>query len=231
MLYSLHSSIIFLTLATLIFLLLWVASMFELIHAGHYDKKAQDNGELRKEDLIAVMFDFCGILYTGGALSFALLLTRISKTYMALICLSNWACDSMAMFFGKQFGRFKLNRKLSPNKTVEGALGAVFGGCAAALILRGIFIFGQGQNWWQLGEIPEWTVFAIQGSILGALGIVGDLVKSYVKRIAKIKDSGTFFGSHGGVIDRIDGLLFSFPVMFILLVLRKALSNGAEGFF
>ena len=114
-LFSLHSSFLFLTVTIVIFLVLWTGSMFEWLHAGSGADsndsavnsgagtlKKQFKDYLRKEDLLAVMFDFCGCLYTGGALSFALMLTRVNKSYMALILLANWACDASAMFCGKQ---------------------------------------------------------------------------------------------------------------------------------
>lgn len=220
--YSLHSSFMFLTFATVVLLLLWVLSMFEILHAGQLSSSSRDSSNLRKEDFLAVVLDFCGIMYTGGALSFAMILTRINKAYMALVLMANWACDGMAMFCGKNFGHYKLNRKLSPNKTWEGALGAVLGASGAALISRTIFVVGQNYGLWDVGSIPGWTLFLWYGCVLGVLGIIGDLVKSYMKRIARIKDSGQFFGSHGGVLDRIDGLLFSFPLMYILLLTQSA---------
>lgn len=142
------------------------------------------------------------------------------KTYLCLVLLSNWAADGMALAFGKNLGRHKLNVKLSPNKTVEGGIGAIVGAIGASLIVRSIYLFGQQQYGWGADlHIHSAQRFAVLGAILGILAIVGDLCKSWFKRLAKVKDSGDFFQAHGGVLDRIDGLLFSFPIMYFLLVL------------
>lgn len=118
-----------------------------------------------------------------------------------LLLLSSVFCDIFAMFSGKLLGKRKLCPKVSPNKTVEGALGGFLGALLAALIICLISL-------WQGDGIPLWH-FLILGVIGGVATQVGDIVASYIKRFCSIKDYGTLFPGHGGLLDRIDGILFN----------------------
>jgi phosphatidate cytidylyltransferase len=109
--------------------------------------------------------------------------------------------DVGAYFVGKYLGKTSFC-ETSPNKTLEG----VAGGVITAIILG--FIFAP--------EYSYWTIFIV--SLLGAIASVfGDLFESYLKREAEVKDSGNILPGHGGVLDRVDGYLFSAVVMFVLL--------------
>jgi len=123
-----------------------------------------------------------------------------------------WASDSLAYFAGKSFGKRKLYREVSPNKTVAGAFGSVIGGTLSAYLL-GNWLLIQGYNI----KIP--TLFLI-GAAIGSVTIVGDLVESMFKRDAGVKDSGSLIPGHGGILDKIDGVLFAGPVLYwITLIL------------
>ena len=118
--------------------------------------------------------------------------------------LATWIGDSAAYLGGRRFGRHKLAPKVSPGKTFEGAL---FGLAGSALIAGMTFAsFGLGP--WHLGLVA--------GGMLGIAGQLGDLSESFLKRQAGVKDSGTLIPGHGGILDRIDALLFAFPVALIL---------------
>nr|CAG4709678.1 unnamed protein product [Naegleria fowleri] len=173
------------------------------------------------------------VLYIGLGFSSALYLVQDYRFLLVLILFCNWASDAMALLFGKKLGHYKLHRYLSPNKTVEGAIGAILGSTLTAYLLylvnERVFdlneFFRDGnddvvntfsQNGRRLHYILPFHLYMIYGIVLGVLGIIGDLIESYLKRIAKVKDSGTFFGAHGGVLDRVDGLLFSFPIMVMI---------------
>jgi len=97
---------------------------------------------------------------------------------------------------------------LSPKKTKEGALAGLLAGIAIALALRHFFFT----------DLP--LLHVISASVLlGVLGQLGDLAESMLKRAADIKDSSNFIPGHGGVLDRMDSLLFSFPVLYVYLLL------------
>lgn len=114
-----------------------------------------------------------------------------------------WAGDSGALYVGRTLGRHLLARRLSPKKTVEGALGGLLASLLAALAARALFLPGQG-----IGAA------LLLGALLNLLGQLGDLAESGLKRSAGVKDSATFIPGHGGLLDRTDSLLFAGPALF-----------------
>lgn len=113
-----------------------------------------------------------------------------------------WAADSGAYFVGRQFGRHKLSPRISPNKTVEGLLG----GLAAGLLVGvpGALFAGA-----QVAQLPAVTLIVVLA--VGA-SVIGDLYESLLKRHVGAKDSSNLLPGHGGVLDRIDGVLAALPV-------------------
>ncbi len=116
-----------------------------------------------------------------------------------------WAADGFAYFFGKMIGQRKLAPQISPNKTVEGLLGGLLGSCLVALIYA-FLVFNLSWSDWQLWL---WMLAAFCGCLIS---VVGDLYQSRLKRIAGVKDSGSLLPGHGGILDRIDGLVAAAPV-------------------
>jgi len=122
-----------------------------------------------------------------------------------------WASDSLAYYIGKGVGKRKLYKEVSPNKTVAGAFGSVAGGIFSALLLGRLLLIPEH------GNIPA---LLLMGGAIGSVTIVGDLVESMFKRDAGVKDSGSFIPGHGGILDKIDGVLFAGPVLYwITLIL------------
>ncbi|MEW6738514.1 MAG: phosphatidate cytidylyltransferase [Nitrospirota bacterium] len=122
-----------------------------------------------------------------------------------------WASDSLAYYIGKGIGKRKLYKEVSPNKTVAGAFGSVAGGIFSALLLGRLLLIPEH------GNIPA---LLLMGGAIGSVTIVGDLVESMFKRDAGVKDSGSFIPGHGGILDKIDGVLFAGPVLYwITLIL------------
>jgi len=111
--------------------------------------------------------------------------------------------DTFAFFFGHALGRRRLAPALSPGKSVEGALAGLAGGILGALLVRAL----------SPAPLPLPDSVAV-GAVVAAMGIVGDLDESLLKRWAGVKDSGTLFPGHGGMLDRLDSLLFGAPVLY-----------------
>jgi len=111
--------------------------------------------------------------------------------------------DTVAFFVGSAWGHRRLAPRVSPHKTVEGAVGGLLGGVMGALAVRHLGLPG----------LPLAHAVGL-GVLVAGLGIVGDLDESLLKRWAGVKDSGTLFPGHGGMLDRLDSLLFGAPVLY-----------------
>lgn len=118
-----------------------------------------------------------------------------------------WSCDTGAYFIGRAIGRRKLHPQVSPGKTVEGYVGGIV---VAALVTA---VLG-----WLLVDVPVLIGF-LAGAVTSAVAQVGDLAKSLLKRAADRKDSGNLLPGHGGMLDRVDSLLFAAPTLIAFAVL------------
>lgn len=135
---------------------------------------------------------------------------------------SVWGSDAGAYFAGRALGRTKLSPKLSPNKTVEGAVGGLIASALIALGFDALFTATDPEAWTTL---MWWQVlgFAVPGALLGQ---IGDLFESMIKRAHGVKDSGTIIYGHGGMLDRIDALIFSSPWFYTFVVHLTTLPPG-----
>jgi phosphatidate cytidylyltransferase len=114
-----------------------------------------------------------------------------------------WASDTAAYYTGSTIGRTPLAPQVSPKKTVEGAVGGVIGALAATFVARAWFM-----HWLSLIDC------LVLGLLLGVIGILGDLVESMLKRGAGVKDSASVVPGHGGILDRVDSVLYAAPVLY-----------------
>lgn len=136
-----------------------------------------------------------------------------------------WCGDIAALYIGRTFGRHKLAPSLSPNKTWEGAAASVAGSVlfGMALIFTGKWCSAHNSTFTRLHTTSPWWSFALLAILLNLAAQVGDLAESALKRGVGVKDSGTLLPGHGGILDRIDALLFAAPVLWFVLVLHAAL--------
>lgn len=125
--------------------------------------------------------------------------------WLLVVVLATWVSDMFALFVGRAIGRRPLIPRVSPKKTVEGAIGGLAGAMVVGAI--GVAVFGLGIN-------P--LLGAALGLVLGIVGIFGDLAESLLKRQAGVKDSGTLIPGHGGILDRLDAPLFTFTAGWFL---------------
>jgi phosphatidate cytidylyltransferase len=131
-------------------------------------------------------------------------------------------CDAGAYFAGRAWGRRKLAPKISPGKTVEGALGGIALGTVGGLLCKATFdLF-----WPELSRGLPWALAIPLGLVLSVAGMIGDLVESLLKRDAEIKDAGQMLPGMGGVLDRIDSALLAIPLMYYLLLGSTYLNAG-----
>lgn len=171
------------------------------------------------EPLLSISTTIMGAVYTGALLSFALFLRHLPGTVgarhgTALVfapILLTWTSDTFAYFVGRAWGTRKLIPKVSPGKTVQGAIGAVVGSMLVALAYAQL-----------LGRFPTYRLGPLEailfGLIISVTAQLGDLVESLLKRDAGVKDSGTLLPGHGGALDRFDSLLFTLPIAYFLFL-------------
>ncbi|MFH2058281.1 MAG: phosphatidate cytidylyltransferase [Pseudomonadota bacterium] len=151
-----------------------------------------------------------GIVYIPVSLSLLIFIKALEggTLWVIWLLIVIFANDTGAFYTGFFWGRKKLSPSISPNKTIEGSIGG-----AAVSMLAG-FIFCQ----LFFGNISL-SLMAIPGALMLAIaGQIGDLFESAMKRASKIKDSGRILPGHGGMLDRIDGLLLATPVLYVYLV-------------
>ena len=152
---------------------------------------------------------FAGILYVGWLLGYLVSLRGIEDgrnwVFYALFC--TFGSDTAAFFIGKAIGRHKLAPSISPGKTWEGSIGGLLGavGVSFLFLLHTPLTLALSLNWWQA---------VILGLLVSLFGQVGDLVESLLKRNAGAKDSGTLLAGHGGVLDRIDSIIFAVVIVY-----------------
>ena len=162
--------------------------------------------------LSAVSASVFGLLYMPGLLSFQLSLFKAGPAWIVLLYATVWAADSMAYYAGKSIGKRKLYPEISPNKTVEGAIGSVIGGMIGAALIQATLL-----------QQLSFAQTVIIGAAIGFSTIIGDLVESMFKRDAGVKDSSHIVPGHGGVLDKLDGVTFAGPVFYwVCLILGLA---------
>lgn len=147
-----------------------------------------------------------GVLYFSIPVASLFRLRQLGGPWIVVLCLIVvWVGDIAAFYCGSKWGRSKLAETISPNKTVEGSVAGLFAGLAAAAIW----------SLWIHGTIGL-RILSL-AVVIAAAAQLGDLVESLFKRGAGVKDSGSLFPGHGGVMDRLDALFFAAPAAWIMI--------------
>lgn len=159
-----------------------------------------------------------GFAYVAGLWSFMLLLRELPRTinfdyasagtWIVMLLVTIWVCDTAAYFCGLAFGRHKLFERVSPKKTWEGAIGGLIFAILMAVAA----------HYWFVRDLRLQDAIVI-GFIVGTIGQMSDLAESLFKRDAGVKDSSSLIPGHGGVLDRFDSEMFVVPVVYLYLLL------------
>ncbi|MCH7707512.1 MAG: CDP-archaeol synthase [Myxococcales bacterium] len=196
------------------------------------------------EALVSISGTFFGVFYVGWLLSHAIVLRNFygaaasrygdaeivvlgidpdSGIFFISFCMvAVVMSDTGAYFAGRAWGRRKLAPRISPGKTVEGAVGGVIGGTLGGLATKSLFDV----VWPHLSSFLSWDAAIFMGVVVAILGIVGDLLESLLKRDADTKDAGSLLPGMGGVMDRIDSPLMGIPGMYYMLLFYIFLKVG-----
>lgn len=156
-----------------------------------------------------------GIIYLGGLGSYMILLRALpgGAEFTFALLAGVWINDTLAYFAGVRWGRHKLAPRISPKKSVEGAL-AGFAGTILVAVLAARFLPGG------LAGLDPGRA-ALLGALISLCAMAGDFLESALKRQARVKDSGRLIPGHGGVLDRFDSLLVAAPFVFYFFLLYR----------
>jgi len=173
-------------------------------------------GEPHPEKARRAALAVLGAVYIGGFLSSSprTIALPAGEHWVLLGFVAVFSGDVFAYFVGNAFGKRRLSPELSPNKTVEGALGGLAAGIVLGAVYGTLFLPG----------VPLWYVSLVSAAVEVA-GQAGDLFESLLKRAAGVKDSGVLLPGHGGMFDRLDAVISAGPVL-CLLALLAPLSGG-----
>ncbi|MDY6892130.1 MAG: CDP-archaeol synthase [Chloroflexota bacterium] len=162
-----------------------------------------------------------GIIYVGWLLGIWILLRRsFGWEWVILALFSTFAVDTCAYFIGRAFGRHKLAPIISPGKTWEGAIGGLFGGLAATIALAMILgLIGEGYPGQALAMPVSYASAVVVGLFIGLFAQLGDLTESKIKRVMGVKEAGNLIPGHGGILDRLDSVVFTGVVVYYSLCL------------
>jgi len=165
----------------------------------------------KTEQILAVFF---GVFYVAVMLSYVYRIRMLNRgAYIVwLVFLCSWGCDTCAYCVGVLFGKHKMSPRLSPKKSIEGAVGGVAGSMLLTCLYASIFKKPMDIT------TNEVLILAVISGIGGLISMVGDLTASAIKRNYEIKDYGKLIPGHGGILDRFDSVIFTAPIIYYLAV-------------
>lgn len=151
-------------------------------------------------------FVLLATIYVGMGFYFLIETRTAGLNYIFYVLFVIWATDTGAYFVGRSLGKMKLWPEISPNKTIEGAIGGILTACIVGVVFQLIYPF------------VDFSMFHVIGVtvLVSIFGQIGDLVESAFKRHYGVKDSGNMLPGHGGILDRLDSLIFVLPLLHFI---------------
>lgn len=183
------------------FYLVWLAACLMALFITWYA-----SGSALEDALNQVAYSFLGIVYVSGLMSYFILLRGMEHGNHILFYLFMviWSGDIAAYYVGKAIGKSPLAPRISPGKTLEGSGAGLVGSVAGGVAAKYLFF-----------EALPLNHCLIMALLCGIMGQIGDLAESLFKRRAGVKDSGSLIPGHGGVLDRLDSLMFAGPAFYV----------------
>lgn len=181
--------------------LIWLAvSILSLFISGYAFRAALEDA------LNQVAYSMLGVVYVSGLMSYFILLRGMEhgNSILFYLFMVVWSGDIAAYYVGKNIGKTPLAPKISPGKTREGSAAGLVGSVAGGVAAKYLFF-----------EALPLNHCLIMAVLCGTMGQLGDLTESLFKRRAGVKDSGSLIPGHGGVLDRLDSLMFAGPAFYL----------------
>ena len=167
--------------------------------------------------MVDVALTFTGVIYVAWLSAYIVLIRCWNKDsvdgrdLVFFLALVTWATDTGAYYVGSAIGRHKLYPKISPKKSVEGAVGGFLFAVGMAVVCK----------YWFYHDLMLHDAVCM-GAVMGVVGQVGDLAESMIKRSARVKDSGGIMPGHGGMLDRVDSMLLNAPALYYYTLVSLA---------
>ena len=160
-----------------------------------------------------VAYTFIGIIYISFFLMFIVLLRgkEHGKILMGYTIIISWSTDIFAYLIGKKFGKHKFS-KISPKKSIEGSIAGIIGAIFMSILYTFII-----SKYWQIHN--QYIIVILATFILSIISQIGDFVASSIKRFVDVKDYSKLLPGHGGMLDRIDSLLFILPFSYLICII------------
>lgn len=149
---------------------------------------------------LTIPFLLCNVLVFGFS-------SQFQPIYLLAVFVLIWVNDTFAYLTGRTFGRHKMFERISPKKSWEGFVG----GC--------VFAIGASFLFYVFSDLHNWLIWCVFAFVVVVFGTLGDLLESLIKRTLQVKDSGTMIPGHGGILDRIDSVIFAIPAAVVYLAI------------
>ena len=199
-------------------MLIIISYLFYLLYAAVFARKENSTNDIALcfFSTVFVTISFTSIIITRN-------LEPKGDILYLMIFIGAWSTDTFAYFTGKLFGKHKFMPNISPNKTIEGVIGGIVF-CSAAFVIYG-FIIAKMHPSFDASQIAYYIILAGVGIVVSIIAQLGDLSMSAIKRNYGVKDFGTMFPGHGGILDRFDSVMAVAPVIMIMLAIFFKISN------
>lgn len=199
----------------------FILALFGLLMRYHMKLRLEQIGTAFMLTII-ISLAFTSIVFLRDILAVKACTSFDSLFYLALIFIGAWVTDAGAYFVGRFFGKHKMAPKISPKKTIEGAVGGVV--CSVVLFPVAGLVYQSYAAFVHTPVVVNYPLLLLMGFFSALAAIFGDLIGSIIKRECQIKDFGHILPGHGGIMDRFDSVLFVAPLLYVLVQILPVVS-------